>query len=313
MKDDQLYLMIEISKAYYYDKMKQDEVAKKYGISKATVSRMLEKAKDAGIVRTIVVDLREKEIETALAKKFGLKIVRVADIREGDTAKKAIGREAAGLLLSILRPGDMVGVAWGTTLLEMVNYLPNTAIYELKVVQLKGNILDASNTSIAMYVAKTLGEKLGAEVTYLPLPVMVGDKAAREVLENDIFVKEIKKMGEECNIALFSIGKPDRSSIIAKYGYITGNQLEDMHKAGAVGDICSRFFKLDGTVFDQELDERTTSIPLESLKKKEYSIGMAGGAHNVEGILGAIRGGYINTLVTDKETANELLDSKITK
>ena len=78
------------------------------------------------------------------------------------------------------------------------------------------------------------------------------------------------------------------------------------------GDICSRYIDVEGIICSEELNQRTIGIDLEELKRKERSILVAGGIQKVDGIYGALRGGYANVLITDQFTAKYLLE-RITK
>jgi DNA-binding transcriptional regulator LsrR (DeoR family) len=92
-------------------------------------------------------------------------------------------------------------------------------------------------------------------------------------------------------------------------GYITPQEQEALGRAGAAGDICSRFYDLVGRRIQLDLADRTISIDLDILKGLDYSIAVAGGAHKVPAILGALRGRFINVLITTEETARLLLEA----
>ena len=81
----------------------------------------------------------------------------------------------------------------------------------------------------------------------------------------------------------------------------------ELSEQGAVGDICSRFFDINGNIVDEDLDNRTIGIELQKFKEKKYSIAIAGGKERIDGILGAIRGGYTNILITDEIAARQVL------
>ena len=89
-------------------------------------------------------------------------------------------------------------------------------------------------------------------------------------------------------------------------GFITYEDLEKIKKNGAIGEILGRFYDINGKRVKTELDRRIIGLDLEDIKKIENVIGVSGGEKKVEPLLGAIRGKYIDTLITDEETAKAL-------
>lgn len=309
MKKEEIKLLIEVSKMYYEEDMKQEVIAQQLGISRPKVSRCLKKAKEMGYVKITILDpfSKLKNKEAKLAEVLGLKGVGIAAVGDDRDVKSAVGERAAEFLKEILKPNDIIGVGWGTSLVKMTEALRPCNIPNLTVVQIKGAISCNNLGHMAYTIVEKFSEKLKAALYYLPVPVLLNNKEIKEQLMNDPNIAESVRMSQKANIAIFSIGYPSEKSIIAKCGYITGDILVKMRKKGAVGDICSRFFTIEGEVFDPELDERNTSIELSELRNKEYSIGIASAVHSVQGIMGAIAGGYINCLITDEETADKLL------
>lgn len=309
MKSNDLELIIKICKMYYEEELKQDEIANNLNISKSKVSRSITKAKELGYIKTIVLDpfsiIKEKELK--LAKFLGLKEVKIAILEEGEVLKSAIGAKTGEYIVNILKDGDIIGVSWGVTMKNMIDSMIPSEVKDITVVQLKGSIPNGKGEEISYFIAEKLGEIFDANVRYLHAPVMVSSKLLKEQLLNEPSIKSAVDLGKKANIAVFTIGYPSKKSTISNCGYITGEELEDMREKGAVGEICSRFFNADGTIYDNDLNDRNTSIELEDLREKEFSIGIAGGDNCISAIIGAVNGGYINCLVVYESTADKLL------
>ena len=103
------------------------------------------------------------------------------------------------------------------------------------------------------------------------------------------------------------MGIVSEESSLYKAGYLDDALLEKLRQAGAVGEILGRFYDAQGKICLEELNERTIAVDLENLKTKRISAAIAAGHHKVEAILGMIRGGYCNVLITCKDTAKMLL------
>lgn len=312
MRSNDLELIIRICKMYYEEELKQEEIANYLNISRAKVSRSITKAKELGYIKTVVLDpfsmIKEKELR--LAEALGLKEVKIAILEEGEVLKSVIGAKTGEYVTSLLKDGDIIGVSWGVTMKSMIDSMIPSEIKDLTVVQLKGSVPDGKGEDISYFVAEKLGEKFDAKVRYLHAPVMVSSKTLKQQLLNEPSIKAVVDLGKKANIAVFTIGYPSKKSTISNCGYITGQELEEIRAKGAVGEICSRFFNIDGTIYDNDLNDRNTSIELEDLRGKEFSIGIAGGDNCVPAIIGAINGGYINCLVVDEATADKLLMQK---
>ena len=124
----------------------------------------------------------------------------------------------------------------------------------------------------------------------------------------DHTVSKVCCIGESANIALFTMGTFGLKSALVQAGYLDEDIMEEMAAKGAVGDVCSHVINFDGEIFDKHLDERTIAIPLETIKDMEYRIGVAVGQSKVECICGALRGGIVNVLVTNEQTAGWVMD-----
>ena len=222
--------------------------------------------------------------------------------------KKTLAEKAAEYLLSILTPGDILGIAWGTTMQEVVKNIPEHSIKGVDVVQIKGGVTHGIEHTYTFEIITELAKKFEGKAYYLPVPTIVESKFICDALKSDKEIKKIMDIINACNVAIYSIGYPSKESILINSGYFTARKLENMKEQGAAGDICSRFFDLEGGVFDSKLDERTISIELDRLRDKKYAIAVGGGEVLVKGILGALKGGYMNVLITDRIAASKILE-----
>jgi deoxyribonucleoside regulator len=126
-------------------------------------------------------------------------------------------------------------------------------------------------------------------------------------MEADRHIKRVLDLGREANIAVFTVGPIRSESLLFQLGYFTEEDMQMIYSKAA-GDICSRFFDQNGNILNESLNDRTLGIELDNLKQKEHSILVAGGAQKIDGIYGALKGGYANVLITDQFTARFLLD-----
>jgi deoxyribonucleoside regulator len=308
---EKLSKVIEAAKLYYLLDYNQNEIAKVLGISRPTVSRLLQQAKEKGIVQITIMDPTEDvdNLAVQLEKKFNLKRAMVASIPqfEDHIIKNYLGEKAALYLDEIVKDQDIIGVTWGTTLYHIAIELKQKFVKDVKVVQLKGGVSHAETNTYASEILYLFGKAYNTTPLNLPLPAIVDHVVVKQAMEADRHIHKILQMGKEANIALFTIGSIKKDSLLFRMGYFTESDQKALNEK-AVGDICSRFFDKDGEVCNESLNERTLGVKLEDLQKKDYSILVAGGPNKIEGIYGALKGHYANVLITDQFTAKFLLD-----
>ncbi len=311
MDREKLSKVIEAAKLYYLLDYNQNEIAEKLGVSRPTVSRLLQQAKSEGIVQINIMDPNEdvENLARQLEKRFNLKKAIVVPIPqfENHIIKNYLGEKAALYLDEIVKDQDIIGVTWGTTLYHIAVELRQKFVKDVKVVQLKGGVSHAETNTYASEILYLFGKAYNTTPLNLPLPAIVDHVVVKQAMEADRHIHKILDLGKKANIAVFTIGSIKKDSLLFQMGYFTESDQKALNEK-AVGDICSRFFDKDGEVCNESLNERTLGVKLEDLRNKDYSILVAGGPNKIEGIYGALKGNYANVLITDQFSAKFLLD-----
>lgn len=304
---------ISAAKLYYQSGYSQSDIARELGLSRPSVSRLLQYAKDMGFVRIEIFDPIEDQSQLAQKIKtaFRLKDACVANapIENEEDVKKYIARRGAAYLNKIVQDGDIIGLGWGTTMHCLAHALIPHPLRSALVVQLEGGITLAAGETYANEILERFAKNYDAIAQYLPLPVIFDSKTVKDMVYKDRHIRRVLELGRNANIALFSVGTVRDTALFFRLGYADDEEKEYL-KAHAVGDICSRFFNKDGVIANDELNDRTVGIALDCLHEKEYSILLSGGAAKVASIRAALKGGYANVLITDQFTAKRLLMSE---
>ena len=303
---------------YYQQDMRQSRIADRLHLSQATVSRLLRRAEREGIVRiTVSVPMGVyAELEEALISQYGLQNAVVADCVNGDDdgeILRNIGAAAAYYLESTVEQGECIGISsWSATLLAMVDAMhPLPRPVGAQVVQILGGVGNPAAEVHANQLISRLAAMLHGEAKFLPAPGVVGSADAAQVLLSDQFVRETMALFDQVSMALVGIGSLEPSKLLASSGNVfSSEELEMLRSRGAVGDICVRFFDAQGKPVLMPLDDRVISMSLEQLKRVKRSVGVAGGKRKIEAIRGALLGGLINVLITDRLRAEVLTELK---
>ena len=316
---DDWRLIYKVCSLYYEDDMRQQEVSDYLGISRATVSRMLQKGKESGIVRVEVINpvqFSYNKLEKALERKYGLKEVIVVESSALDTKTESVSRmyERAALYLSqFFKDGDWIGVTMGHTLHNIVK--TNRAFEKdkkLMFVPIVGGIGQSTIDKVDVQsnrIAQEFSRKFGGTYTQFLAPAVFSEQKAMEYFLKEKSISYIFDDFQKLDTLIMGIGIPQRvESTLVRAGYITGENLEAFARDGMAGDIALHFFDEDGnTEKFREFNDRVAGMPLEMVKKVRNRIGIAGGENRAEAIRGAIKGGYINMLITNIDAAERLL------
>lgn len=313
--DERDELLADVAEMYYVQELTQAQISRQIEVTRSAVSRMLTEARNKGIVEiTVRRPLRfNEDLEATLKNRFGLQAAHVLagqrDVNY-DKLRRQLGLAAASVLKELLQPRMSCGVAWGTTVSATIEALDAPHSMQVQVVQLVGVLRSNSHAFNAQALVDIMASKLGGEGTYLYSPFIVESAATAHSIRNIPDVRENLEAGKHCDIALMGIGTvldPAYSSLY-QGGHIGLATLEQLRRDGAVGDVGGIHIDIDGNPAGGEFNERMVGITGPDLLAIPTRLAVAGGVAKADAILGALRGGYTNLLVTDSATAEAVLE-----
>ena len=314
---DDVRLIFKCCSLYYQDGLGQKEICEVLGISRPTVSRMLSIGKERGIVRIEIQNpdnIAYGQMERDLEKKFGLQeviIVPSSPISDGQhPVSSEIGSATLEYLSRVLMDGYLVGITMGLAIQNVVrsDYFIRNPI-KATFVPLVGGVAESRLDIHSNYLAQEFADRFVGDCIQFFSPAVF---SRREVLEGFLQEKTIRnviRLYSRLDLVLMGIGiTSTEHSTILRTGYVDHTILEEFAARGAVGDIALRYFDKNGdTAPFQEFNDRVAGIPLDTLRTIPRRVGVAGGRVKKDAVLGAIRGGFINVLITDIDCAENLL------
>jgi len=310
---EQHRLLYRIGQSYYVDGLTQQQIAKRFGLSRPKVSRLLRQARDAGIVNITLVPPTSgmADLERELERKYGLEevvVVLVRDPQNLSAVARELGPAAAECLVRSVRGDETVGITWGTTILAVVDALPFKSWPNVTIVQIMGGLGPVDELEHSTELAQRAAQRLNARLRLLPAPAVVSTQAAAQALKSDNQIAETLALAARADIALVGLGVPSPDAILLRDGnIITQKDLKLVKEAGGIGDIALRYIDAYGAPLDLEINERIVGLTLEQIKAIPRVIGVAGGEAKYELIRAALRGKILSVLVTDHATAQALL------
>ena len=317
----ELRQLVQCLQLYYRQGRSQKDIALALGVSPATVSRLLKRAFDEGLVR-VELDLpRRQELETALIALFHLRdAVVIASGGRGDV-KEDLGAAAAAYFEKVARDGMRVGLSCGFTLYQTIRQLRERRFRDLELYPLSGEstlkLVDLfPNTLVGMMAAKYRPHVRAYALPVQHLISLREIERERRRLLRDPEVRRIYEAAQDIDIALVGIGligeqTPGFCSLAESYGV----SVRRLGQLGVVGEINYQPFDAKGTLVDRPelraLMRRILSVEgnrLQALSRRDdrYVVAVAGGRAKVEAVRGALRGRFMNVLVTDEDCAVRL-------
>jgi DNA-binding transcriptional regulator LsrR (DeoR family) len=296
---------------YYGLGLTQQQIATQLGVSRISVSRLLQQARSDGIVH-ITIDFHGffPEMEDALADAHPGVAFVVADPLDGSDlqVKESIAQTAAGVLTALVRPARTIAVGWGSTLQTLAEHVRGD-LRGSTVVPLVGGQVHAEVDLHATTIAEGLARRVGARSARLFAPAVAASATEREGLMGSRLVADTLRLARGADVAVFSVGSPfSRTSTLHEVGYYTDEEIGQLRDAGVECDIISTvYFDALGRSCCEDLTARTVSLSASELRSVPRKLCVAGGESKHLAVKLALDKGFCDVLVTDAHTAEYLL------
>ena len=294
---------------YYQEGLTQHEIGARLGYSRMKINRVLAMARKRGIleIRVKVPTGWHLDLETELIRLLDLRdAVVVSADQLGRSLESALAGGAAEWLPQHLQPGTRVGLGVGRTIAHLPESFRLTHAVDCTFVEAIGSVY--MHDWAQFDVTSKMAELAGGSRESLLAPGAVTDPDLGTKLAMEPVVAEALNRARQSDIILQSVGPVDASAILFEYGILTAENLEDLRQRGAVGDALGYYFDIEGRHVEFPTDSNLIGLKLADLRNIPWSVLVAGGDAKVEAIVGGLRGGYFNVLVTDDVTARAVIE-----
>jgi lsr operon transcriptional repressor len=307
-------LLLRVAWFYYKDELTQDEIAKRLRVSRASVGRMLDRARRAGLVSiNLNADhLDAFEVSGQLRRTFNLTETLVVPDHEKEPADRhllnaRLGLGGAQFMSTHLRPGGVLGVGWGETVARVIASTNFGAVGPVHMVTLTGGV-DGYLQTLLSSKGEGVAEPEATTATIIPTPIVASTPSLAAALKAEPAIQQVLRQACGVEQAIVGIGTPTADATIVEMGYLGTHDVRDLREHGVVGDILGQFFDAGGNVVNLPIHDRRIGIELPDLAHIPKVVGVAGGLHKAEAILGALHGGYLDVLITNELVAHRLLE-----
>lgn len=310
-------VLVKVATMYYLGNQSQDEIAKALGFSRSKVSRLLTFARQLKVIEFKVNQAPSTREDWALKIKDHFKlqdVIITSSASNIEDSKKIVGGAAAKYLESMIVNDIYIGLAWGTTISQMVKqFEPPKKVNNAWVIQLNGgtNVESDCFHMDGTELVKTVARKLGAYNSILPTQFIVNNRLLKKLLVEEDEIRAHMEKFKKLDIAIIGLNSNDPNECVAyKSGYITLEESKELIDAGFVASVCGNRINLNGKEKDNILSGRVLSIDLPSLKKVPIVVGIGEGDRKTTATIATVKGGYVNVLVIDELLALSIMNSE---
>lgn len=303
--------IVKVASMYYDEGMTQAAIARKLGVSRSLISKILIDARNDGIVEIYIRsnDTYTVNLERQLEEKYGLNSATVVDtymINEAEVEKK-VYQEAANGVRKMTSHISTLGISWGKSIRGMVDHYPYTNQGGIEIYPLIGGMGDHHVEIHSNQLSYDLARKMHATAKYLYAPALMSNEAIKKELMNNSAICNVTEASKNVELAVVGISTPYGDNTMSRIGYIDEESIKEFKELGVVGDINSQFFDANGQVVNHPINRNVMGIGLDDLNKIPNVLLIGFGDNKLEAIKVALTYKLVNNIVTTDKIATELL------
>lgn len=295
-------LIEKVCWCYYVENLKQEDIAKRFGISRLKVVKLLELGRRNNIV-TFQVNRKKgsrSELELALCKQYDLDDAYIVPttLNEKDLSY-VLAQALADYIKLRIAQDTVINIGYGKTISHFLNLLASKAEYSWSAVSLTGGV--------NCYLPDVTSEVFRTKLYLYPAPLLMSSKALTDEMQKQKDILWIKNLNSLATMSVVGLGGLNNDATVITNGLFDAQEFLYLKKKGAIGDILGHFINKDGQIVDEELDSRLISTSLDKLKSYPRTVGCAGGKNKIDIIKASMQAKFIKVLVSDEETVKALI------
>ncbi|MBP1048456.1 sugar-binding transcriptional regulator [Enterococcus sp. BWM-S5] len=304
--------LLKVVTLYYDAGLTQAEIARKMSISRPVISKMLQQAKEEGIVKVSIHDDSAYAVKLSLelADRYQLdEVIVVPDNGYSPELKikRKVSEAAADYLGSILEPEMSIGLSWGTTLADVIDALPFYSFPMIDVCPFVGGVSSEHLYYDTNHLAFRLSEKLNSRCQYAYFPALAESTELADVLNQSNMLQKAMNHAMKVDLAIIGVGNPTKHSTWNELGYFDEQNMLDIKQDEIRGDAVASLFDKNGQTVNNTISRRMLGIKVEDLADIPQVMVIGSGKEKAESIHPLLIGNYCSILVTDQIAAEALL------
>ncbi len=306
-------LLTEIAIAYYQDGATQEEISKKFTLSRAKVGRLLKQAREEGIVDITVKyhPVFSAKIEQRLIDTFGIKRALIAlDQPDEESQRQQIAGLVSNYLNSTLKSGTVVTVGQGRNVSAVAHHVGVITPRDCKFVCGIGGIHPRGGMFNADHICRQLAKKYGGSSETLYAPAYAENREQKLVFMQNATIKQTLDLARKADVALVGIGDMNENSYMVDLGWFTADEVVQARlQQGVVGDFAGYdFFDVQGNIAQTVMSDRVIGLSIDEFKPIAEVIAIAAENSKPLALLGALKTGAVDVIATSVSNALTILN-----
>jgi DNA-binding transcriptional regulator LsrR (DeoR family) len=304
-------LLARIAHRWYLDGRTQGAIAEEFGLSRPKVQRLLERARTAGVVEIHIEPPRgvDLDLEAALLDTFALSEAIVSSNRaDAESQRAGVARSAARYLERRLHDGMVVAVSHGRDIGELPRFFRPAQPIDCTFASAMGGSPRIDAPTNPNEICRALAERCGGRAESLFAPAYVESLEMRDRLLEQEAVAHALQVAAGADVALVGIGGTDDECTMVRSGSLSLEEIGELRAQGAVGDVLGNYVDAEGRVMPAPHDSRLVGLSIEDLRRIGSVIAVASGEEKPRAVLGALRAGFVDVLITDETNARAVID-----
>jgi DNA-binding transcriptional regulator LsrR (DeoR family) len=298
-----------LARRFHLEGRSKTELAEEFGLSRFKVARMLDEARELGLVdvRITLPTEIDAELSTGLSQRYDLRRAIVVDVPESSdgVVRAQLGAVAADLLAELVSDDDVLGLSCSRTVAAATQAL--TSLAECTVVQLTGTLAGPDIEAGSVESVRRAAAVGGGKGFPIYGPLLLPDAATARALAGQAAIRTTIEQFDRVGVAMVAIGAW-AEGLSTVWSLAEEPTRRRAARAGAVGEVGGRLFGPDGAAVATDLDDRVLGVTLDQLRKTPEVIGLMYDARRADAAAAALRGGLVSTFVTDASLARALIE-----
>ncbi|GAA4485627.1 sugar-binding transcriptional regulator [Gluconacetobacter asukensis] len=303
--------LTEIAALYYLEQVTQEELSRRFALSRPTISKLLKRAREEGIVeiRVRTRPAASAELEQEFRRRFRIeRLLTAVEQRDPDAQRDGVAALLASHLENILRDEMIVAVGMGRNVAAIADQVGTQVAREIVFVSAIGGSTRAGEYMSSDHICRRLAARFGGESETLYAPALVADPEIRRALMQNEVVRRTLHRAQRADVALIGIGDVSEESNMVRMGWFSPQEVAAAKLAGTVGDMMGYdFITVDGQAADVPMQGRVIGLSLDDLRRIPNVVAIASESSKLVAIMAALRTGTITTLATTETIARDIL------
>lgn len=308
-------LLFDVAIDYYVKNMLQKDIALKHDVSRVQISKYLKMARERGIVQ---IEVNYPSIKRSVqddyqhffTKTFGIKRLLLTSSASNEKRLiEALCRKAATYIRQLPRRELKIGLGWGSTIFTLSESMETADRPDWEIVPLSGGTTRLSDKRFNVnHIVQNFADKTHSRAIPMYLPFIVDNAEQMKNSKTSAEYTSINGLWNSLDVVICSVGYSIARSPLFRQNVFDDLYADRLEKLEVVGDVLTHYFDINGSIHELEVMKNCMNLSIEQYRKAGERIIIAGGHHKVDGIVGLLRGGLVDTLITDESTAKYVKD-----